>query len=187
MHILAIADRPPREKISSILAREHVDLIVTLGDLDYFDIAELANVTDIPKLGVYGNHDSGTSFESLGIINMHLGTFTLGGLVFGGFEGCVRYKTDPYAKMYTQEQATQLLAEFPTVNVMLVHCPPFGVNDEPSEIAHQGFHGLRTYVQEKRPRYLLHGHTYPKEISMVKRFLDTEVVYVHKEKVLSIY
>ncbi len=179
MKILAVADKPPRERIKSTLDRNNIDLICTLGDLGQFSISELANINNIPKLGVYGNHCSGTYFEVLGITNMHLKTFEYGGLVFGGFEGCVRYKDDTDAKMYTQDEAAELLKDFPRVDVMLVHCPPYGINDEPEELAHQGFRALRAYVEEKKPKYLLHGHTYPTEHNIVTRCAETEVVYVH--------
>ncbi len=186
MKILAISDRPPKQSIRSILEQSPIDLICTLGDLDQMMLQELESVTHLPKIGVYGNHDSGMYFEPLGIQNMHLKTFEHGGITFGGFEGCVRYKNDPYAKMYTQEEAIELLKDFPRVDVMLVHCPPYGINDEPNEIAHQGFHALHTYVETKKPTYLFHGHTYPKAESMVTRFGDTEIVYVYGEKIIDI-
>lgn len=185
MKILAIADRPPREKISSILATNPVEMICTLGDLDEFSLAELKGITDIPKLGVYGNHCSGMYFEELGIKNMHLKTFEFGGLVFGGLEGCVKYKNDAYGgKMYSQEEATELFNDFPRVDVMLVHCPPYGVNDEPEELAHQGYKALREYVEQKKPKYLLHGHTYPTPDNIITKFADTEIIYVYEDKLI---
>lgn len=160
-------------------------MIFTLGDLDQFSLTELESITDIPKLGVYGNHDSGMYFEPLGITNMHLKTFEFGGLLFGGFEGCVRYKNDRDAKMYTQEEAAELLKDFPRVDVMLVHCPPYGVNDEP-EVAHQGFKALCEYVEQKKPKYLLHGHTYPTAENITTKFGETEIIYVYEEKIIDL-
>ncbi len=186
MKILAISDRPPREKIKFILDKNPVELICILGDLDQFSLQELQEVTNIPKLGVYGNHDSGMYFEPLGIINMHLKTFKFGGLTFGGFEGCVRYKNDPYAKMYTQEEAAELLKDFPRVDVMLAHSPPYGVNDEPEELAHQGYKALREYVEQKKPKYLLHGHSYPTKENIVTKFGDTEIIYVYGDKLIDL-
>ncbi len=186
MKILAIADRPPREKIEAILSKSPVGMICTLGDLEQSELAGLDTITHIPKLGVYGNHCSGMYFEPLGIANMHLKTFEFGGLIFGGFEGCVRYKNTPYSKMYTQEEATELLKDFPYVDVLLVHCPPYGVNDEPDEIAHQGFKALREYVLDKKPKYLLHGHTYPTEQTMMTKLGDTEIIYVHQDKIIEL-
>jgi uncharacterized protein len=187
MKILAISDRAPREKIKAILDKNPVELICTLGDLDQFSLQELQNIINVPKLGVYGNHDSGMYFEPLGIKNMHLKIFEFGGLVFGGFEGCVRYKNDSYAKMYTQEEAAELLKDFPYVDIMLVHCPPYGINDEPEELAHQGYKALREYVEQKKPRYLLHGHTYPTAENMITKFGDTEIIYVYEDKILDLY
>jgi Icc-related predicted phosphoesterase len=187
MKILAIADRPPSKRIKDIL-HEHSDisLICTLGDLDYFDLIELADIQHIPKIGVYGNHDSGTYFENLGIINLHLKTFQFGGYTFGGFQGSVRYKENPYAIMYTQEEAFELLKDFPYVDVMIAHCPPYGINDEPEELAHQGFKALREYIETKKPKYFFHGHTYPREEKLITKFCETQIIYVYGEKIVEI-
>lgn len=186
MTILAISDRPPRKSITEILSEQAVDLICLLGDLEIHDLHELKAITHIPKIGVYGNHDSGNYFEPLGIRDTHLKTFEYQGTVFGGFEGSVRYKDSPYAKMYTQEEAMELLKDFPRVDVMLSHAPPYGINDEPEELAHQGFKALRTYLEEKKPKYLLHGHTYPSDTELVRHYQDTEIVYVYQDKLITI-
>jgi len=186
MKILAIADRPPREKITEILKKHPIDLICTLGDLEQYDIADLEYITDIPKIGVYGNHDSGRYFEPLGIKNMHLTTLEYKGIMFGGFEGCVRYKNDEYAKMYTQEQASEMLKNFSRVDVMLVHCPPYSVNDEPGELAHEGYIGLKDYVEREKPKYLLHGHTYPTTENMMTKLAETEIIYIYQDQIIEL-
>lgn len=163
-----------------------MDAIVTLGDLELQQIRELESITEIPKLGVYGNHCSGTYMDALGIQNLHRATVTVQGVMFGGFEGSVRYKDSPFAKMYTQEEASEMLRVFPRVDVMVTHCPPFGMNDEPGELAHEGFRGLRDYLERERPRYLLHGHTSPKASELVTQFQGTEIVYVFGERVVVI-
>jgi len=185
MKILAIADRPPSRPIPDILAEHDIDVIVTLGDLEMHQIRSLEAITDIPKLGVYGNHCSGKYFESLGIQNMHLNTVEVLGKTFGGFQGCVRYKESTYAIMYHQEEASEMIKDFPHVDVMLTHAPPYGVHDDVTEISHTGFLGLRDYVLAKQPSYLLHGHTYP---DTDRSFMgDTEVVYVQEDKVLELF
>ena len=75
MKILAIADRAPRESVIGLVNKHSVELICTLGDLDYSSLHELKEITTIPKIGVYGNHCSGSYFDELGIKNMHLSTF----------------------------------------------------------------------------------------------------------------
>jgi len=185
MRILAIADRPPFESIKEILLKQSVDVIVTLGDLEMHQIRELEDINDIPKLGVYGNHCSGMYMAELGIENMHLATKEINGIIFGGFEGSVKYK-ESSAKMYTQEQASELLKDFPYVDIMLCHAPPYGVNDEPDDPTHAGLIGLREYVEKKSPKYLLHGHTYPIEGQLVTKFGLTNIEYIYGSKILDI-
>ena len=186
MKILAIADRPPSKPIYEIMKdNPNIDLIVTLGDLDFMILRELKNITHIPKLGVYGNHCSMNYFEDLGIINMHLNTFEYGGYLFGGFEGCVRYKEDSNSALYTQEEATELMKDFPRVDILLCHAPPRGVNDEES-ISHQGFDAFSLYCQKNKPQYLFHGHTYPKKEELITKYYETEIIYVQGEKIIII-
>lgn len=185
MRILAIADRNPGINLSQTVADERVDLVVTLGDLERQDLLGLLEVVNIPKLGVYGNHDSGNYMDELGIINMHLKTVSYRGITFGGLQGCVRYKESPDAIMSTQEETWKMMAGFPGVDIFLTHCPPRGVNDE-EEVAHQGFDALRDYVEKMKPKFLLHGHTYPTEETMVRKLGDTEIIYVHKYKIIDL-
>lgn len=186
MNILAISDRPSRRPIKEIIMENNIELICTLGDFDYGDLVELETITGIPKIGVYGNHCSGTYMNELGIKNMHLATWEFQGTTFGGFQGCVRYKENPQAIMYSQEEASELLKDFPKVDVLLCHCPPFGINDDQTEIAHTGFIATSEYIKRNSPKYLFHGHTYPTEASIAKRLLETNIVYVYQDKVITI-
>ncbi len=185
MKLLAIADRPPERPILELVKQNLIDLIVTLGDLELYEIGSLEHITHIPKIGVYGNHCSGNYFEQLGITNMHLRTWEYMGLKFGGFEGCVRYK-ERGSFMYTQDECSQLLKNFPKVDVMLTHCPPFGINDDQTEESHTGFIGLKTYINNYHPKYLLHGHTYPKDPEAVQELSETQIIYVHANKFIDI-
>lgn len=186
MKILAIADRPPTQSIKTLLSTENIELIITLGDLDFFGLKELQNITSVPKIGVYGNHCSGNYFDDLGIHNMHLQTWEYQGMTFGGLEGCVRYKQNPEAIMYTQEEADRLLQNFPYVDVFLAHCPPYGVNDDPSEISHTGYTALSQYIELQHPKHLLHGHTYPTEKTLITEFKGTQIHYIYQEKIIDL-
>lgn len=185
MNILAIADRRPKIDILDVVRQNNIELIVTLGDLTREDLLQLEQITTIPKVGVYGNHDSGTYMPDLGIWDMHLKVWDYKGLRFGGFQGCVRYKENPDAIMFTQEEASQLMANFPRVDVLLCHCPPRGVNDE-EEVAHQGFNALRDYIEREYPKALLHGHTYPTEDTVVKQQGSTRIEYVFEYKIITL-
>lgn len=177
MRILAIADRAPLQPISQLIREWSPEVIVTLGDLEMSDIRSLENVKHIPKLGVYGNHCSGMYMPELGIVNMHMATIEIQGVRFGGFEGCVRYKQST-AKMYTQEEASEMFSYFPYVDILLTHCPPYGVNDDTTDIAHTGFIGSRDYIEREHPKLVMHGHTYPTANELVKRVGSTRIEYV---------
>ncbi|MFH1367297.1 MAG: metallophosphoesterase [Patescibacteria group bacterium] len=185
MRILAIADRRPQTPIKEILIREKIDLICTLGDLTFFDISELKQISNIPKIGVYGNHCSGKYFESLSIQNLHLKTFKHQGYTFGGFQGSLRYKPGEYF-MYTQKEALSLLNNFPYVDVMIAHSPPYGINDEPGDPVHAGLIALTTYIESKMPKYFLHGHTYPANINQTLQAGNTKIIYIFKERIITI-
>lgn len=186
LRLLAIADRAPSRRVRDIISETPVDAIVTLGDLELSQIRDLELITDIPKLGVYGNHCSGSYMDTVGLVNMHLNTITIKGVTFGGFEGSVRYKESAYAKMYSQEKASALLKNFPRVDVMLTHCPPYGINDDVSDLSHTGFVGLRAYLDEYQPAYLLHGHTYPTEANIIRQYEGTKIEYVFGERIIEI-
>ena len=183
MKALILADRKPGIIFKDVVAEHAVNLVITLGDLERHDLMGLEQVTSVPKIGVYGNHCSGNYMEEFGIMNIHLMMWKYHDLVFGGFQGCVRYKENPYAIMYTQEEASAMLADFPPVDVFLCHCPPRGINDE-EEVAHQGFDGLRTYIDKYPPKLLLHGHTYPTDDTLVTRHGPTRIEYVSKYKIV---
>ncbi len=185
MKALVIADRNPGIDIASTIKTNNIELIITLGDLTREDLLPLAEINHIPKIGVYGNHDSGTYMPELGIRDMHLKIWGFQGLQFGGFQGCVRYKESSSAIMFTQDEADSLMQNFPKVDVFISHCPPRGINDE-EEIAHQGFNTLRRYIDEQQPKLWLHGHTYPTDETIVKLHGKTRVEYVFKYKIIDI-
>ena len=184
MKTLVIADKNPHLDVPTLVKEQGVELIITLGDLTREDLLSLAQVQNIPKIGVYGNHDSGTYMPELGIWDLHLKLWDFMGLKFGGFEGCVRYKDNPQAIMYTQDEAKQMLNGYPKVDIFLSHCPPFGINDEPDEIAHQGFHALRDYLDVQQPKVWLHGHTYPTEATIVKQHGPTRIEYTSGHRLI---
>lgn len=185
MNILVIADRRPRIDIIETVKENNIELIITLGDLTREDILQLEYIHNIPKIGVYGNHCSGTYMPGLGIMDMHLKIWDYAGLRFGGFQGCVRYKHNPDAAMCTQEEANALMIGFPRVDVFISHCPPRGINDE-EEIAHQGFDALRDYLDTKKPGIMMHGHTYPTEETVVKQYGPTRIEYVYEYKIIKL-
>ena len=168
------------------MARQmQVDAVLCLGDLDRAWIESLTRL-DLPRYGVHGNHDPENVLRELEIEDLHLRRTQLGGgLTVTGFEGCVRYRKGG-AHQYTQREAAKLARRLPAADVLLCHCPPAGINDDPSDAAHVGFEGLRTWVDRHRPRHLLHGHTHPFPSRAVQRHHATSVHWISGAKVLDL-
>jgi Icc-related predicted phosphoesterase len=176
MRIVALADRAPHGDLEALVDRSRAAAVLCLGDLQPSWIEPLQRVR-VPKLGVYGNHDDEAYMEWYGIQDLHLREARVRGVRFSGFEGCVRYKRDG-DHMYSQHAAGRLVRDLPPADVLLCHCPPAGVNDDPTDPAHVGYEALRKWVERQRPRHLLHGHTHPHPGRLVERVGETRVHYV---------
>lgn len=70
--------------------------------------------------------------------DLHGRRTSLGGLTVAGFEGCVRYG-DGGAYHRTQKQGGKLARRLPAADVLVCHCPPRGINDDPDDPAHVGW------------------------------------------------
>ena len=189
MRVLALADRPFHADVEKLASQCDVEAIVTLGDLEPSWLETLDRVK-LPKLGVYGNHDAEPYMTWFGIDNVHINRIDLdGGTSFSGFEGCVSYRRSGTAKVgpsYTQREAKKLIKKLPAADVLLCHCPPRGVNDDPDDPAHIGFEALREWVLKHQPRWLLHGHVHPTPGSLLKKLGDTRIVYVNGARVVDL-
>jgi Icc-related predicted phosphoesterase len=183
VRILAFADEPPPVDAAELVEANHAEAVVTLGDLRPDWIAPLGGL-ELPRLGVHGNHDGRGDLEQLGIRDLHRKRVEVGGWSFAGFEGCVRYADGPH--QYTQDEAAELAAWLPGADVLICHCPPLGIDDEPDDPAHAGFRGLREWVDRHQPRYVLHGHTTPDPRTRVHRVGSTEVVWVRGFRVVEL-
>jgi hypothetical protein len=178
MRVLALADRPFHADVARLADNYDVDAILTLGDLQPSWLESLDKCCQ-PKLMTW-----------FGIDNLHLNQICLdSGMTFAGFEGCVSYRRSGIGRVgpsYTQRQARKLIRKLPTADVLLCHCPPRGVNDDPEDPAHIGFEALRDWVDKYQPRWLLHGHVHPHPGAILERIGDTRVVYVNGAKVLNL-
>jgi uncharacterized protein len=188
MRALALADRPFHADARALVAQHDLDAVLTLGDLQPSWL-ETLDFVHLPKLGVRGNHDDEPYMEQFGIEDLHLRRLELdGGLSVAGFEGCVAYPRGRggCGPAYSQREAAKLIRRLPPADVLICHCPPFGVNDDPDDPAHVGFEALREWVLEHRPGLLVHGHTHPNPAALVHRIGDTRVVYVNGARVVDL-
>lgn len=183
MKALILADTPVDVDLAATVADNQVEAVFTCGDLHKYDIAGLADVS-VPKYGVYGNHCRRGYLDELGIIDLHRRMTTLpNGMSIVGLEGCVRYKNEPDV-LYSQQEYAEFLSRYPaTVDVILTHTPPAGINDH-DDPAHLGITALRDYVDSAQPQYLLHGHTYPDE--PVTDHGSTKILYTYGMRIVDL-
>jgi Icc-related predicted phosphoesterase len=85
---------------------------------------------------------------------------------------------------YTQRQASKTARRLPGADVLVCHCPPLGINDDPADPAHVGFEGLLKWVRRHRPRHIMHGHTHPIGGTAVSEFEGASVHWVHGARVI---
>ena len=153
MHLLALADI---DDFHWHGPGGRADALLSLGDLADAVILEAAAAWQCAAIfAVKGNHDSDEPFPAP-IVDLHLRTAEMGGLRFGGLNGCWQYKPRGHF-LYYQEEAEALLAEFPAVDILISHNSPRRVHDREDEI-HTGFTALNSYIERAAPRLLLHGH-----------------------------
>ena len=184
MRVLALADKRPLVDPATLATQQSVDAVLCLGDLDRAWIESLMSL-DVPRLGVHGNHDPEHLLRDLEVDDLHLRRTHVGGLTVAGFEGCVRYGNNTIHQ-YTQREATKLARRLPAADVLICHCPPLGINDDPEDPSHIGFAGLREWVDEYRPRHLLHGHVHPLHGQVMTRHGDTRVHWISGSRVLDL-
>lgn len=182
MRVLALADQRPPLDAALMAKRMQVDAVVLLGDLDRAWVESVSDLR-LPRIGVHGNHDPEGVLADLAVDDLHLRRTWLGSVSVAGFEGCVRYgRGGPH--QYTQRQAAKLARKLPSADVLICHCPPAGINDDPGDPAHVGFEGLRDWVDRHQPRHVLHGHVHPVHGQVIERVGGTRVHWVQGAKVL---
>jgi Icc-related predicted phosphoesterase len=184
VRLLALADAAPPGDVAALAAENAVDAVVCLGDLQPAWLAPLAGLA-LPRFGVHGNHDAPGALAAAGVEDVDLRRVTAGGWTFSGFAGCVRYGRGG-SHQHTQAEAAERARRLPAADVLLCHCPPAGIDDEPDDPAHVGFAALGPWVAEHRPRYLLHGHTTPDPRTRTARVGATQVVWVRGARVLEL-
>ena len=184
MRVLALADKRPPMDPAVMAEQAGVEAVICLGDLDRAWIESLPS-TPVPRIGIHGNHDPEDLLREVEVEDLHLRRTSLRGMTFAGFEGCVRYaKGGPH--QYTQRQGARMARRLPCADVLICHCPPRGVNDDPDDPAHVGWDGLREWVDRHEPRHLLHGHTHPLGGRLTTRHGATRVHWVSGARVLTL-
>ena len=176
MNLLLLADTE-----APLPSAKDVHVILTLGDLDLGYLRKLpVQYPGTPILSVLGNHD--TYELEAPFVTMHAAYGELEGVTFAGLNGCLPYKdTQKYG--YYDEEITEILQQYPTVDVVLSHNSPKGIHDSKADMAHEGYAGLLEYIQKHKPRYVFHGHQH-KDITT--KVGETLVIGVYGAKIINI-
>jgi uncharacterized protein len=189
MKILLLADDKSNQLRQ--LLTEKPDIILTLGDLEPWMVEDIYNL-NIPKIGIYGNHENTDFFEKTNTQNIHMKTYEFKGIKFTGFQGAFKYKPHSHRDLYTQEEASLLIDSLPQADIVISHSPPYGIHDNINvpESPHQGFQGLNTYIEKHAPQYLFHGHTHPKSTSedniLKTKKGETQVIWSYGANIIEI-
>src|SRR5829696_157216 len=131
MRVLALADKRPPMDPALMAEQMGVQAVIALGDLDLAWIESLTGLA-LPKVGVHGNHDSEHLLREVEVDDLHGRRTSLLGVTVAGFEGCVRYGHGG-VHHYTQKQASKLARRLPAADILICHCPPLGINDDPDD------------------------------------------------------
>lgn len=203
MNVLSVSDRVV-DHIYSSTVKEHfpdIDLVLGCGDLPYYYLEFIVDVLGVPVFFVRGNHahqkelsEKGEKDGPWGAIDLHRKTVYHKGLLLAGFEGAVRYRPGPF--QYTQlEMWSMVLSIVPNLiinrvrfgrylDVLVTHTSPWRVNDQPDDLAHQGFKAFRWLLEVFKPAYHFHGHihNYISNVNPVTPFRETLVINTFRYK-----
>jgi hypothetical protein len=179
-----------------------VNLVLACGDLPYSYLEYIVSMLNFPSFFVHGNHDceehtaGGCMLRAPGgWVNLDQRTIVHKGLILGGLEGCMRYKTGG-RHQYTEFQMVRKvwrmvpymmlnrLLRGRYIDVLITHAPPKGIHDG-TDRAHRGFKVYLSFMERFRPRYLLHGHTHLYgRGKWQSSYLDTQIINTFPYRVI---
>jgi Icc-related predicted phosphoesterase len=171
-----------------------VDLIIGCGDLPYYYLEYAMTAINKPLFFVRGNHSSviehtsaGPQEGPLGAVDLHRRVIVFEGLLIGGIEGSLRYRSGPFQYSDT-EMWWYIIGLIPALlrnqilhgrylDVFVTHAPPWGIHDQP-DLPHHGIKAFRWFLKVFKPAYHLHGHihVYKPDTVTNTRFFDTQVI-----------
>ena len=157
------------------------DVLVSCGDVSDPVILQAGEAYQCKRiLAVKGNHDSPSPF-SKPIVDLHLSVEKYNGVRFGGFNGSWKYKPRGHF-LYEQDESSNLLKDFPAVDVFVSHNSPRGIHDIEDEV-HIGFEALSAYISRQKPKVLIHGHQH---VNSETEVAGTRVIGVYGHRVIEV-
>jgi uncharacterized protein len=205
VRIMAVSDRVMDQLYCSDVRFKYpdIDLIIGCGDLPFYYLEFLVSALDSSLVYVLGNHDAGPQYTAAGKVltraqggtNVHKRVVHTNGLLIGGLEGSMRYRSNTPLMYSEGEMAWNALSMMPhlmwnqwrygrALDILVTHSPPYKVHDGP-DLAHTGFKIFHNLMKWFRPKYLLHGHmhVYRSDVPKVTDVYQTKVVNVYPYRV----
>jgi Icc-related predicted phosphoesterase len=153
MTLLIIADD---DAVLGSIPDTQAQVLICCGDLlEAVILAVAAKCRCREILAVKGNHDSSAPFQQP-IRDLHLTTYRVGDVTFGGFAGSWKYKLRGNY-LFDQDEVERAMISFTPVDVFVAHNSPRLIHDREDEV-HTGFTAFANYISRAQPKLFLHGH-----------------------------
>ena len=161
--------------------RGSADVIISCGDVaDGLILEAVEAYACFRVFAVKGNHDAATPFPKP-IVDLHFNLERAGGLLFGGFNGCWKYKPRGHF-LYEQAEVERPLSHFPHVDVFVAHNSPRGIHERGDEV-HTGFEAFNRYLARCQPTLMVHSHQHIDRETMVG---STRVIGIYGHKLIEL-
>lgn len=141
------------------------DLIISCGDLEPAYLEFLVSMSNVPLLYVHGNHDDKYDRKPpLGCTAIEDYIYYYNGLRILGLGGSIRYNNSK--NMYSESEMAARIKKVRRwalimggIDILVTHAPAKGYGDL-EDLPHHGFDCFNDFLEEFKPKYMLHGHVH---------------------------
>lgn len=163
MQILVISNRDPLLDMLHVVEDSFLSLIIVIGDVTREDLLMLGFIKSVPILGIYGETDDHTYFDSLGIIDISDKVYDCNGVKIGGISQDTQRRSESHVQ--------SILDGFGAVDLLVSHDGAIGVADET-----EGYRSLKSYIDTNKPGLFLYGHN---GVTVGNTSVDYNTTHVH--------
>ncbi len=161
------------------LNTEEIDACLLLGDHSAQDIECILKFFPKEKVyGLLGNHDTNNDLEFYQIKNIHASTVEINGVLIAGFQGCVKYKENSKAPLYTQEESLLESEKFTSADILVSHDTYFTYQS--NSPAHDGLKGITKVLYSLKVPLHIHGHLHEENEKILLNGTTSYSIYKYK-------
>lgn len=175
MKILIIANQILSEKrLKAIIQNNHPDIIFCLGHLNTSCLKVIKD-SHIPCYGVLSDKDK-VSLDEYNIKNIHGKIEEFNQIKIMGNQFTPKYKGNPFEQ--SSDFSLSFFQKLAPCDIFISRCPALGINDNPSNNAHQGLEGIKQYLINNKVYLFFHTHSSPPKSQYISRINETYVYFV---------